>query len=160
MARPEKLRCVAQLPNVGFFRPVGIPANALQSIRLSLEELESIRLRDLAGREQEECAQRMQVSRTTFARVLASARKKAADALLNGKAIRIEGGNFEAAVRRYRCANGHSWDAPVGERAGESIRTCPTCENPAIMPEAWQRGRGRGQRGRHHGGGGGRCRNI
>ena len=49
MARPEKLRCVAQLPNVGFFKPAGIPANALQSVCLSLEELESIRLKDLEG---------------------------------------------------------------------------------------------------------------
>ena len=94
MARPVKLRYVAALPGASFFKPAGIPAALLQLVRLSLEEIEAIRLKDLEGLEQEECAEKMQISRPTFHRVLESGRKKLADALVNGKAIQIGGGNF------------------------------------------------------------------
>ena len=62
---------------------------------MSLEEIEAIRLRDLEHLEQIVCAKKMNISRTTFQRVLASARRKLADSLLAGKALRIEGGNYE-----------------------------------------------------------------
>jgi predicted DNA-binding protein (UPF0251 family) len=97
MPRPYKCRRVAFLPDVTYFKPAGIPMRVLEEVRLSVEEAEAIRLKDLEGLEQEEGAQRMNISRPTFQRVLASARQKMADALLNGKAIRIEGGSFEMA---------------------------------------------------------------
>jgi len=97
MGRPPKCRRVAFLPEATYFKPSGIPLRVLNEVRLSVEEAEAIRLKDLEGLEQEECARRMSVSRTTFARVLNSARQKMADVLLNGKALRIEGGNFEVA---------------------------------------------------------------
>ena len=153
MARPEKLRCVAQLPNVGFFRPVGIPANALQGIRLSLEELESIRLKDLEGLEQEECAQQMHISRPTFHRILESARKKLADALINGKAIQIEGGNFELPQRRFICGDdGHEWNVPFEAMAQRLPLSCPKCLSGNVEPMPLPafglgRGYGRGFRG-------------
>jgi predicted DNA-binding protein (UPF0251 family) len=135
MARPEKLRCVAQLPNVGSFRPVGISVNTLQSVRLSLEELESIRLKDLEGLEQEECAQQMRISRPTFHRILEVARKKLADALVNGKAIQIEGGNFELPQRRFRCGNdGHEWNVPFEAMAQRLPLSCPVCLSGNIQP--------------------------
>ena len=145
MARPVKLRQVAQLPNAGFFRPMGIPASALQEVCLSLEEVESIRLKDLEGLGQEECAQRMRISRPTFHRVLASARGKFADALVNGKAIQIEGGNFEMAMRRFHCINGHEWDVPFEVMINEPPRSCPTCNTLGILPTqpfgfGWGRG--------------------
>ena len=150
MARPEKLRCVAQLPNVGFFRPVGIPANTLQGIRLTLEELESIRLKDLEGLEQEECAQQMHISRPTFHRILESARKKLADALINGKAIQIEGGNFELAQRMFRCDNdGHEWNVPFEALAQKFPLSCPKCLSENIQPmplPPFGSGRGCGRR--------------
>jgi predicted DNA-binding protein (UPF0251 family) len=95
MPRPPKCRRVAYLPGVTYFKPAGIPLRALSEVRLSIEEAEAIRLKDLEGLEQEPSAKRMNISRPTFQRVLVSARQKIADALLNGKAIRIEGGNFE-----------------------------------------------------------------
>jgi predicted DNA-binding protein (UPF0251 family) len=95
MPRPPKCRRVAYLPEATYFKPAGIPLRALSEIRLSIEEAEAIRLKDLEGFEQEPSAERMNISRPTFQRVLVSARQKIADALLNGKAIRIEGGNFE-----------------------------------------------------------------
>jgi predicted DNA-binding protein (UPF0251 family) len=135
MARPEKLRCVAQLPNVGFFKPAGIPASALQGVRLSLEELESIRLKDLKGLEQEECAQQMRISRPTFHRILESARQKLADALINGKAIQIGGGNFELPERRFRCGNdGHEWNVPFEVMAKKPHLSCPVCFSGDIQP--------------------------
>lgn len=135
MARPEKLRCVAQLPTVGFFKPVGIPANALRGVRLSLEELESIRLKDLEGLEQEECAQQMRISRPTFHRILEMARKKLADALINGKAIQIEGGNFELAERLFRCGNdGHEWNVPFETMAEKLPLSCPVCSSANVQP--------------------------
>ncbi len=97
MPRPPKCRRVAFLPGATYFKPAGIPLRVLDEVRLSVEEAEAIRLKDLEGLEQEQSAERMNISRPTFQRVLASARQKIADALLNSKAIRIEGGNFEVA---------------------------------------------------------------
>ena len=153
MARPVKLRRVAQLPNVGFFRPMGIPASALQEVCLSLEEVESIRLKDLEELGQEECAQRMRISRPTFHRVLESARGKLADALVNGKAIQIEGGNFGLPQSRFRCNNdGHEWNVPFETLARRLPLSCPECSSVNIqpvppLPFGWGRGRGRGFRG-------------
>lgn len=153
MARPAKLRYVAQLPGVGFFRPVGVPANVLQGVRLSVEEIESIRLKDLEGLDQEECAQRMHISRPTFHRVIESARRKLADALINGKAIQIEGGNFGLPQSRFRCNNdGHEWNVPFEALANRLPLSCPRCASGNIRPMplppfGFGGGRGRGFRG-------------
>jgi predicted DNA-binding protein (UPF0251 family)/predicted Fe-Mo cluster-binding NifX family protein len=95
MSRPQKHRRVAFIPDVTFFKPAGIPLRDIEEIQLTVEELEAIRLKDLEGLEQGEGADKMNVSRPTFQRILSSARQKIAEALLNGKSIRIEGGNFE-----------------------------------------------------------------
>ena len=134
MTRPPKCRRVESLPSVTYFKPAGIPLRVLDEVLLSLEEAEAIRLKDLEGLEQEEGAQRMNVSRPTFQRVLASARQKVADALLNGKAVRIEGGNFEMAMRRFRCFNGHEWDVPFEIMTTEPPEACPSCNTPDILP--------------------------
>jgi predicted DNA-binding protein (UPF0251 family) len=107
MPRPPKCRRVALLPGVTYFKPAGIPLKALEEVCLSVEEAEAIRLKDLEGMEQEEGAAKMNISRPTFQRILASARRKVAEALLKGKAIRIEGGNFEMSPVSFRCVDGH-----------------------------------------------------
>jgi len=134
MGRMPKWRRVASIPKVTYFKPAGIPYRALEEVHLSVEEAEAIRLKDLEGLEQEECARRMNISRPTFHRVLGAARSKLADALLNGKAIRIEGGNFEMAVRRFYCINGHQWEVPFEAMIKEPPQLCPTCDTPNIMP--------------------------
>jgi predicted DNA-binding protein (UPF0251 family) len=121
------------MPQVTYFKPSGVPLAALQEVRLSIEEAEAIRLRDIEGLEQDDCAQKMSVSRTTFARILLSARQKMADALLNGKAIRIEGGNYEMAVRHFRCGNGHEWEVPFEVMTKQPPELCPTCNTSDIM---------------------------
>src|SRR4030042_1544862 len=95
MPRPRKCCQVDFLPGITYFKPARIPMSELEEVHLTVEELEAIRLRDIEDLDQEGCAAKMNVSRATFQRVLASARKKIADALLNGKAIRISGGNFK-----------------------------------------------------------------
>ena len=152
MPRPPKCRRVAFLPNVTYFKPAGIPLRALEEVRLSVEEAEAIRLKDLEGFEQEQAAERMNISRPTFQRVLASARQKIGDALLNGRAIRIEGGSFEMALRTFRCLNGHEWDVPFEVMMSAPPQLCPICNTPTIEPllPAGFGGRGRGW-GRHRG---------
>ena len=134
MPRPPKCRRVAFLPEVTYFKPAGIPLRTLEEVRISVEEAEAIRLKDLEGLEQEECAQRMGVSRPTFHRVLGSARQKIADALLKGKAIRIEGGNFDLAERRFRCFRGHEWEVPFQQTAAGPPSICPRCHASQVVP--------------------------
>ena len=74
------------------FKPAGVPGRALEEVVLSLDEAESIRLADLEGLYQEAAAFRMGVSRQTFGRIVEAARRKVADAIINGKLLRIEGG--------------------------------------------------------------------
>ena len=151
MSRPFKCRRVAFIPDVTYFKPAGIPLRSLEEVRLSLEEAEALRLKELEELEQEQGAEKMNVSRQTFQRVLASARKKMADALLNGKAIRIEGGNFEITHRRFRCQSGHEWE--VGTSDGVIPVLCPTCSTTDIQPVLPAGfGYGRRGRGKHHGG--------
>ncbi len=156
MSRPQKCRRVAFLPNVTYFKPAGIPLRALEEVRLSVEEAEAIRLKDLEGLEQEQGAEKMNISRPTFQRVLASAREKIADALLNGKAIRIEGGNFEMSPRRFHCINSHEWEVPFEVAVQATSQLCPVCDESSVEPlvpaefgrtgKAW--GRRQGSRGR------------
>lgn len=94
MAREPKCRRVESMPRFTVFKPAGIPHSCLEEVVVKLEELEAIRLKDRLGLEQEECAERMGVSRPTFQRILIEGRGKIAGALLEGQAIRIEGGNY------------------------------------------------------------------
>jgi len=131
MPRPSKCRRVAFLPGVTYFKPAGIPLRLLEEVRLSIEEAEAIRLKELVGLDQELAAEKMNVSRPTFQRVLAEARRKIADALLNGKAVRIEGGNYELAreptgplaVSPPCCQDGGQ-AAPVSCSGGSLRRRC------------------------------------
>jgi predicted DNA-binding protein (UPF0251 family) len=108
MARPVKWRRVEVIPQVAYFKPAGVPLRVLEDVALTVEEAEAIRLKDLEGLEQGECAERMHISRPTFHRVLQSARHKVADALINGKALRIQGGNFALPRQGFRCReDGH-----------------------------------------------------
>jgi predicted DNA-binding protein (UPF0251 family) len=108
--------------------------STLEEVQLLVEEAEAIRLKDLEGLEQEGCAEKMNISRSTFSRLLDSARLKIADALLNGKAIRIQGGNFEMAMRRFRCLKGHEWEVPFETMISTPPENCPECKTPSIMP--------------------------
>jgi len=94
MVRPRLCRRVRFNPDITYFKPRGIPLKELEEVILPVDEYEAVRLKDLEGLEQEECAKKMNVSQPTFHRLVLSARKKIADAIINGKAIKIEGGNY------------------------------------------------------------------
>ncbi|NLM96829.1 MAG: DUF134 domain-containing protein [Halanaerobiaceae bacterium] len=94
MARPTKERRVEYIPEYNYFKPVGIPGKELEEICLSIEEIEAMRLKDMENLTQEEAAERMEVSRPTFQRILTEARSKLVRALIDGKAIRFQGGNY------------------------------------------------------------------
>lgn len=95
MVRPKKHRIVGREPDATYFKPRAVPLSELEEVCLSVEETEALKLRFLDKLEQEKAAEKMQVSRTTFWRILSEAGKKTADALINGKAIRIEGGAYK-----------------------------------------------------------------
>ena len=94
MPRPNCQRTVHTISTCAVFTPDGIPLSALEEIILSLDELEALRLSDLEGLYQDAAARAMDISRQTFGRIIKSAREKTANALFNGKALRITGGNI------------------------------------------------------------------
>jgi predicted DNA-binding protein (UPF0251 family) len=118
------------MPHCTFFKPAGIPLCSLEEIGLGVEEVEALRLKDLEGLEQEDCADRMGISRPTFQRILTGARAKVTEALVQGKAIRVEGGNFQLVTRRLQCGDcGKVWEEPISN-AGQ--RECPICAGTEI----------------------------
>lgn len=105
MPRPLSCRRIAGRPAAKIFKPVGIPVAHLDEVVMTLDEFEAVRLASLDGLYQEEAARQMNVSRPTFSRIVASAHWKLADALVHGKALRIEGGPVQ--LRRRRCCRAH-----------------------------------------------------
>ncbi|KAJ51649.1 putative DNA-binding protein (UPF0251 family) [Clostridium tetanomorphum] len=95
MGRPRKWRRVCTLPQVDKFGPVDILNGISESIIMTVEEYETIRLMDLEGLTQEQCADTMGVARSTIQRIYDDARKKMADSLVNGKILKIEGGDYK-----------------------------------------------------------------
>jgi len=90
MPRPKKCRSIGCNPLAVYFKPRGIPIFRLEETGLDMDELEALRLADFEGLYHEEAAAKMNVSRATFGRILNSARHKVADAIINGKALRID----------------------------------------------------------------------
>ncbi|MDD2190696.1 MAG: DUF134 domain-containing protein [Eubacteriales bacterium] len=136
MARPTKWRKIENIPSVPYFIPSDKDIPELDKNILKLEELEAIRLKDLEGMEQEECAARMEVSRPTFQRILISAREKIADSLINGKSILIEGGNFTLNICPVKCSNcGNEWlesyENLEAIKSGEY--SCPHCGSHQVF---------------------------
>jgi uncharacterized protein len=95
MVRPRLCRRIRLNPEITYFKPRGVPLFHLEEVILHVDEYEAVRLKDLEGLEQENCAKKMNISQPTFHRIVLSARKKIADAIIHGKAIRIEGGTYK-----------------------------------------------------------------
>jgi predicted DNA-binding protein (UPF0251 family) len=109
MPRPRCYRRVAGRPTAAVFKPIGTPVTRLEETVMTLDEFEAIRLADLGGLYQEQAAEEMGISRSTFSRLVESAHRRLADALVHGKALRIEGGPVHAGA--YRCCPVHD-EAP------------------------------------------------
>ncbi len=89
MVRPRKPRKVLFDPGVTYFKPVAVPLRDLEEISLEVAELEAIRLCNLKGISQVKAAKKMEISQSTLSRILISAHEKIAEALIKGKAIKI-----------------------------------------------------------------------
>ncbi len=139
MPRPTKPRRVESEPAVTYFKPAGTPMKDLEEVCLGVDEVEALRLKDLLGLEQEECAGRMNLAQSTFQRLLASARLKVSRALIQGRAIRIEGGNYLVCKSELTCREcGLEWPGcgkgrgqGYGHRHGHQ-HSCPSCGSQDI----------------------------
>jgi len=124
MPRPRKWRKVCCLPESNRFGPLNALINQEHFVIMTVDEYETIRLIDLEGFTQEECAEQMNIARTTVQRIYNDARKKLAESLVNGKVLRIEGGDYKlcdglektcgcGGCPRHRC-NGGSMEGDDG----------------------------------------------
>lgn len=128
MVRPIKDRLVAFNPDVSYFKPRGIPLMELEEVVMKVDECEAIRLADLMNLSHEEAGRQMGVSRATFGRIVQRARRNVADAVINGKAIRIEGGQYRLVgdLRIFYCRGcNQTWQEPLGTGPP---RECPSCK--------------------------------
>jgi len=130
MPRPTKCRKIDYRPETTFFKPAGIPVHDLEVVTLSLDELEALRLGDYEGLYHEDAARKMEISRQTFGNIIEAARKKTADALINGKALKIEGGTVTPVERSFTCLDCmNNWKIETG--TGHPGK-CPTCGSESI----------------------------
>lgn len=130
MARPVKCRRVKFFPEDTYFIPLGKRKCEVEEITLKVEELEAMRLKDIEGLTQEECAESMQISRQTFQNIIDSARKKVATALTQGHAIHINGGNYTFGLCQFKClkcGKVHNIDCP------QDKHICSSCGSKEIV---------------------------
>ncbi len=133
MPRPCKARRVICNPQASSFGPSGIAKRELESVTLSLDEFEAIRLADHERLYQVQAAKKMNVSRQTFGNIVASAHRKVADFLINSKRLSVEGGIVEVGTCRFICAAcGHAWSVARG--TGRPDR-CPQCKGKEFCCE-------------------------
>ena len=147
MRGPYRKRQVDAPPRFNHFKPSGVPANALTSVILSVDEYEALRLADYLGLDHAEAGEQMHISRPTFSRLIEKARNKVAISIIEGHALTIEGGHVDFVNQLYNCGKcGYASAFPTDTVA----RVCPNCGSENIQPF---------QGGRHmHGGGPGRGR--
>ena len=130
MARPTKFRRVEFFPENNYFVPWGKPKCEIEEIVLKVEELEAMRLKDIEDFNQEQCAEKMQVSRQTFQNIIDSARKKMATALTEGKAIRINGGHYTTKLCNFKCLE---CETNYEIKYDQDRSSCPNCGSEKVM---------------------------
>lgn len=122
--RPKKIRRIEKIPEHRYFKPQGVPKNMLNEVELKIEEIEALRLKDVEGLQQTQCADKMNVSRQTFQLIVAEARKKIVTALTTGMAIRISGGIYSYNICKYVC---EECDTLFEKAYEEDSIECPKC---------------------------------
>ena len=127
MARPVNRRSIEKPPIMEGFKPFGIPMRELESVILLLEEYEAVRLADYLGLSHLAAAKQMNVSRPTFTRVYEKARRTLSTALVEGKALLIEGGNYQTNDCWNRCERCSKLFVCSDETA-----ICPFCHQSAV----------------------------
>lgn len=151
MPRPKKTRAVDRPPLYTGFKPMGVQGRALATLDLTLDEYEALRLADYEGLDQAESAASMDISRSTFSRLVETARRKVAQFLVEGKYLRIEGGDIHFSGNRIRCLGcGYLFETPLEH----DLEACPRCGSPDLVDMAGGFGHGhccrrhQGRRGR------------
>jgi len=135
MPRPFRRRRVGFSTNFFNFVPRGI--RNFDEVILAVDEAEAIKLIDIEEMEQEKAAKKMQISQPTFSRILKTARKKVSDAIINGKAIKIQGGNIKMVqprgmgMRRMAGIGGRGRMGGIAAGPGGNCK-CPKCGTEAI----------------------------
>ncbi len=125
MSRPRKWRKVCCLPGSARYGPLDAPDNEENFVTMSIDEYETIRLIDLEGFTQEECAVQMHIARTTVQGIYNDARRKLAESLVNGKVLRIEGGDYQLCDGlEVNCACGGCYRHRSGNPAAEAKISC------------------------------------
>jgi len=140
MARPRKTKTINFEPNVTYFKPKAVPLKQLKEVELNLDELETLRLANLKNLSQAESADKMQIHQSTFQRTLARAREKVTDALVNGKAIKIHGGEYtmpggdRTGPMGLGRGRGRGFGRGLQNAGPDGICVCPSCghEEPHI----------------------------
>lgn len=128
MPRPKRNRTIVNPPLMDGFKPFGIPMKGLKSVTLLYEEYESLRLSDYEGLTQELSAEKMNISRPTFTRIYEKARRTIAKAFVEGKAIVIEGGNYQTENCWYKCE--HCMKIDIRK---EESNSCIHCHSKTIQ---------------------------
>ena len=146
MSRPKKDRTVYRPPLYADFKPVGVQRQRLQNLSLELDEFEAIRLADYHGMEHTEAAKEMEISRSTFTRLVEKARNKIANFLIEGKYLQIGGGNVHFRGNMIKCHDcGHMFSITFDS----TIDKCPSCDSGNLIDLAG--GFGHGNCCRRHG---------
>jgi len=140
MPRSKKEKIVHSPPLFSVYKPAGIMRSDLQRLSLALDEYEAIRLADYLGLDHTEAAQEMEISRSTFSRLIEKARQKTARFLIEGKELCIEGGNIHFRGNVIRCHDcGHMFNIDIGQ----SVSQCPECRSTNLVNLAGGFGHGR-----------------
>lgn len=140
MPRTKKRKMVTSPPLYRSFKPAGVMRKALQSIALELDEYEAIKLADYKGLNHADAATEMEISRSTFSRLIERARNKMARFLIEGKEIQIDGGNIHFRGNVIRCLHcGHMFNTGIESR----LSKCPECDSTELLNFAGSFGHGR-----------------
>ncbi|HAK45383.1 MAG TPA: DNA-binding protein [Spirochaeta sp.] len=140
MPRPEKDRIVNTPPLFNSFKPTGFVKSGLKQVIISLDEYEAIRLADNMGLDHSEAAQRMEISRSTFTRLIEKARKKVSSFIIEGTELVIEGGNVHFRDNIIRCMDcEHMFKINFNEK----FDNCPSCGSSNLIDMAGGYGHGR-----------------
>jgi len=145
MPRPKNDRIVHEPPLFTEFKPTGVYGRKLDQISMSLDEYEAFRLADLLGLSHEEASEEMEISRSTFTRLIEDARKKIAGLIIEGKRLVIDGGSIHFRRNIIRCVScGYMFKIEIDN----DLTECPQCHSTKLISLAGGFGHGRccGQR--------------
>ncbi len=131
MRGPYRKRRVDAPPRFNQFKPAGVPARALVTITLTVDEFEALRLADYLGLDHTTAGERMMISRPTFSRLIEKARLKVATSIIEGQALQIEGGHVDFVNQIYHCEECGQVSAVP---ASSDTALCPECGSERLMP--------------------------